>query len=300
MTDSSHSHTPVLISGCGYLGQRLGCHWIEQGRPVHGLVRSAASAEALRSVGIRPWLLDLDDATAPTPEALAAIDGGLLYHLAPPPPRGREDSRSRHLLSLLDGCRPQRVVLVSTSGVYGDCGGDWVDESRPPAPHEDRAWRRLDAERQWQTWCEAAGAELAVLRVAGIYGPGRLPEARLQRGEPVLLESESPWSNRIHIHDLLRVAVAAGRTGAATGLFNVADGCPGTMTDYFNRVADHLGLPRPAQISLQQATEQLSPGMLGYLRESRRLSIRRLREELGVTPELAGLDKGLAACRQPQ
>ena len=137
------------------------------------------------------------------------------------------------------------------------------------------------------------GFPLSILRVPGIYGPDRLPLTRLRRGSPVLNEHESPWSNRIHVDDLARACLAARRC-VTGGTFNIADGNPSTMTDYFNQTADALAIPRPPQISLAQAQRQLSPQMCSYLTESKRLDITRLRHVLGVTPVFTDLRRGLA------
>jgi nucleoside-diphosphate-sugar epimerase len=133
--------------------------------------------------------------------------------------------------------------------------------------------------------------------VAGIYGPGKLPLARLRRGEPTVRESEAPYTNRIHIDDLVRVCLAALARGGDGEVYNVSDGVPGNMTDYFNQVADWAGLPRPPQIPLAEATDRLSAGMLSYLQESRRLDSGKLRRELGVALRYPDLASGLAACR---
>lgn len=284
----------VLIVGCGYLGQRIARREREQGNRVLALVRSAETASALRAQGLEVLQADLDD-----PATLAGLPAGpaIVYYLAPPPPHGRSDPRIAHFLSAIEaGARPARVVLVSTSGVYGDCHGEWVDESRPPRPEADRAHRRVDAETRLRHWAAACGVPYVILRVPGIYGPGRLPVERLVRGLPVLREAESPWSNRVHVDDLARACLAAARRGAAGAVYNVSDGHPSTMTDYFNRVADAVGLPRPPQITLAEAGTRLSEGMRSYLAESKRLDNRRMREELGVEPEYPDLSQGLAAC----
>lgn len=280
----------VLIIGCGALGERVAASLLRVGDKVQALVRKPAHAEALRERGVDAYAIDLDKGVS----ALSGLTSPqVLFHFAPPPPRGVEDSRSRTLLQALpETWRPQRVVLVSTTGVYGDCAGEWVDEQRPPAPKADRARRRLDAEAVWRDWSETHRVPLAILRVAGIYGPDKLPLTRLRSGEPVLMESESPWSNRIHIDDLVSACLAAGERGE--GIYNACDDQPSNMTDYFNQVADAVGLPRPPQISLEEAREQLSAGMLSYLAESKRLSNRRLRGELGVVLRYPGLREGLA------
>jgi nucleoside-diphosphate-sugar epimerase len=136
---------------------------------------------------------------------------------------------------------------------------------------------------------------IVVLRVAGIYGPDRLPVERLSRREPVLREEESPWSNRIHVDDLAQACVAAMRHGRNGAVYNATDGHPSTMTDYFNRVADAVDLPRPPQVSRVDSRTRMSEGMLSYLAESKRLDNRRLREELGVKLQYPDLASGLAA-----
>lgn len=282
-----------IIIGCGYVGRRVAALEQAAGRSVLGVVRSADSAAALAASGIEARTADLDQ-----PESLASLPlaGATVYYLAPPPPRGDSDPRMEGFIGVLRRSGvPDRVVLISTTGVYGDCGGEWVDEQRTPRPQADRARRRLAAEEALRQWAREQRAAVVVLRVPGIYGPGRLPVARLRQGLPVLREAEAPFSNRVHVDDLARACLAAARGGANGAVYNVSDGAPSTMTDYFNRVADAVGLPRPPQISLEQARRELSPGMLSYLAESKRLDTRRMREELGVIPEFGDLDAGLRA-----
>ena len=282
----------VLIVGCGDVGERVGTAWRRRGATVRGLVRTPERAAALRALNIAPCIADLDD-----PQSLRALGTGdaLVYYLAPPPAAGLRDTRMQAFLEALPAdAPPRRVVYISTTGVYGDRAGEWVDEDTPASPGADRARRRLDAETALLEWGRRAGVPVVVLRVAGIYGPGRLPVDRLRRGEPVLRERESGFTNRVHIHDLVRVCVAAGERGDA-GIYNVSDGSPGTMTGYFNAVADALGMPRPPAIPLAEAAGRLSEGMLSYLRESRRIDNRRMREVLGVSPDYPDLASGLAA-----
>lgn len=279
----------VIIFGCGYLGSRLAQAHQAMGDAVSGFVQSQASVKTLAQAGIAAQQLDLD-----LPLALPmSLESSLVYYLIPPPKSGLIDSRSQHLLAQLDG--PARVLLASTTGVYGDCQGDWVDETRPVNPVEPRAHRRLSAELQWQDWADGNQAELVRVRLPGFYGPGRLPKARLEQGLPVLNESESPWSNRIHIQDLVTACLAAMDRGRAGEVYNLSDGNPGTMSEYFNQVADHLGLPRPPQISLVDAAGQLSTGMQGYLRESRRIENTKMLGELGVVLRYPTLAEGLCA-----
>jgi len=285
----------MLIIGCGYMGQRV-IRRLPDPSIITGLLRSSDGAAQLRALGAQALQIDLDqDPLPPLPSAGAAV-----LYLAPPPAQGTTDTRMAHFLAATarDG-EPARIVYVSTTGIYGDCQGQWVDESWPARPNVDRARRRWDAEQQLRAWRERSGGELVILRVAGIYGPGKLPLARLQKGLPMIPEAHAPWTNRIHADDLATVLLAALERGRDGEVYNACDGHPGNMADYFNRVADLAGLPRPPVIGMAEAGQQLSAGLLSYLEESRRLSNRKLIEELGVTLRYPSLDEGLPACFEP-
>ncbi|MES9924505.1 MAG: SDR family oxidoreductase [Candidatus Thiodiazotropha endolucinida] len=283
----------VAIIGCGDIGTRLAQAYSAEGITVTGIVRTQQSIERLEQAGIEAVQIDLDQPFT----AANLIKSQQLFYFAPPPPHGEQDGRVGRLIEqFMEGASPQRVVYLSTSGVYGDCQGAWVDETRPPAPIADRAKRRLDAELRWRAWSERTGRELVILRVAGIYGPGKLPVERLRSGQPMVAEEDAPITNHIHSIDLVRIARSAMQRGVSGEVYNVCDGFPEPMTRYFNRVADFLGLPRPPVISLEEAQQRLSPGMLSYLKESRRLSNRKLLEELGVVLDYPDLEKGLSAC----
>ncbi len=286
--------TDVLIVGCGEIGERVGLLERAVGRHVTGLVRSEASAARLRAAGIQPVTADLD---SPDSWRDLPVRKALIYYFAPPPVKGLMDPRMEAFVSMLDSSgSPSRVVLIGTTGVYGDCAGEWVTEDRPPRPRADRARRRLAAENTLRRWSEKNRVPIVILRVPGIYGRGLLPEKRLRAGEPVLREEESPYSNRIHADDLARVCFIAGHHENPGAIYNVSDGHPTTMTDFFYRVADALGIPRPPAITREQARRQLGGGMLSYLAESRRIDNRRMREELGVEPMYPDLDAGLPSC----
>ena len=283
----------MIIIGCGYIGRQLGARLAAQGVPVTGVVRSADSAALLPPLGIRAVRLELP---GDWPTALDTA-GADVFHLAPPPGEGQEDPLTASLIDAFAAHgQPRRLVYVGTTGIYGDCGGDWVDETRTPRPEADRALRRWDAEQRLRAWSRDTGAGLVILRVAGIYACDRLPLARITSGQPVVSAAEAPWSNRIHAADLVEVCIAAMARAPSGAVYNVCDGHPSTMTDYFLRIADAAGLPPPAQIPLAEAPGKVSAGMLSYLRESRRLSNRRLLEELGVTLRYPTLDSGLADC----
>ncbi len=281
----------IVIIGCGTIGKKVAQRALETGHSFSGLSRSHPSDWLSKNI----HRVDLDSAA--TFPVLEPHD--VLYHFAPPPKKGIVDSRTTQLLAGLSATQviPKRVVLISTTGIYGNCHGDWVDETRPANPQTDRARRRLSAESQWQTFCDQQKIPLLILRVAGIYGPEKLPRARLERGEPVLRNSESPFSNRIHTDDLALLCFTAGQRGKA-GIYNATDGNPTTMTDFFYQVADTLNIKRPSEISMKQAEQQLSKGMLSYLAESKRLSNDKILTELKVRLNYPTLQQGLSAINQ--
>lgn len=284
----------VVVMGCGYIGHRVAALEQSQGNRVMGLARSEKTAQRLQTFDIHPFQGDLDE-----PDSLKnlPINGSLLYYFVPPPSSGVTDQRMQNLVSMLiSRALPERIVLISTTGLYGDCKGDWISEDRPPNPKTERALRRLAAEKTLVPWGQAQNVDTVILRVAGIYGPGRLPEKRLRRGEPVLCEEESPFSNRIHADDLAQACCAAARRGKAGSVYNITDGHPTTMTDYFFRVADLLGLQRPPTVSLEEASQQMGPGMLSYLSESRRIENQKMRKELKVDLRYPDLARGLPSC----
>ena len=281
----------VLIVGCGDIGLRVARILQASSTRVAGLTRSAEGAERLRGFNVEPVMGDLDDA-----ESLAGlpIGGKLVFYLAPPPGGGSVDGRMRRFCAAVAGGElPEKIVYMSTSGVYGDCGGALVTEETPVNAQTSRAQRRVDAETTLLEWGRANKVPVVILRVTGIYGPGRLPLARLQQGHPVLNEKESPPTNRIHADDLAAVCVAAAEKAADGDIFNVSDGQPGTMTGYFNAIADLLELPRPQQVSMEEANQLMNPMMLSYLKEARRMDNRKMIEQLGVVLQYPDLDSGL-------
>jgi len=284
----------MLIIGCGDVGRRLARRALARGEKVTGVVRQESSARTLRDLGAHAAVVDLD-----RPVGAHDIDwhDAQVFYLAPPPTSGTRDPRMTHLLEALPQVPARRLVYISTTGVYGDCAGHWVDESTPPDPQVDRARRRHDAERQLAQWRGAGNGQVVALRVAGIYGPGKLPLERLRRQVPMIAAADAPWTNRIHVDDLVAVCEAAMRHGQDGEVYNVSDGTPGNMRDYFDRVADLYGLPRAPTISLDEARATLSPGMLSYLGESRRLDNRKMLRELQVALRYPDLASGLADCR---
>ncbi|MDH4009050.1 MAG: SDR family oxidoreductase [Desulfuromonadales bacterium] len=288
---NSKSLPEILIVGCGDIGVRVAQLEKRAGRKVSGLVRSEEGAERLRSHGIEPVMGTLDDLASLNALPTA---GKLVCYFAPPTGGGPFDSRMRSFCQAVGaGALPDKVVYMSTSGVYGDCGSEWVTEETPLNPQTSRAQRRVDAETTLQEWGREHSVPIVILRVTGIYGPGRLPLARIQQGHPVLREGDSPPTNRIHADDLAVVCVKAAEKAADGDIFNVSDGQPGTMTQYFNLVSDLLDLPTLPQVDMEEAKRVMNPMMLSYLTESRRMDNRKMIDQLGVILRYPNLEAGL-------
>ena len=238
----------------------------------------------------RRYGFDLD-----RPESLMLEGADALLHCAPPPPSGELDTRTANLLAALEKRRilPARVVYVSTSGVYGDCRGARVDETRPVAPQTARARRRADAERRLALWCRERGGALTVLRAPGIYAADRLPLRRLRAGMPVLSAEDDVYTSHIHADDLAAAAARALEDDAPAGLYNAADDSEIRMGDWMDLVAERFGLARPARLPREQLIGQVPAEVYSFMCESRRLDNRRLKTMLGVKLRYPSVREGL-------
>ena len=255
------------------------------------LARTEAQAGRIALLGATPLRCDLD-----LPATLGVLTGvaDLVLHLAPPGESGERDQRSANLIAALAPRPPERLVYISTSGVYGDCGGARVDEDRPVAPQTVRAARRVDAERALLAWGGHGGVAVSVLRVPGIYAAERLPLAQLKGGAPVLRAEDDVYTNHIHADDLAAICPIALARGVAGRVYNANDDGEIKMGDYFDLVADRASLPRPPRISRAAAEAgAISEGLLSFMRESRRLVNTRIKTELGVTLRYPSVREGV-------
>jgi nucleoside-diphosphate-sugar epimerase len=289
MTSTPSSRISAFIVGFGDMGRRVAALWQTCGGEVAALVRTSRDMAGCCAISG-----DLDHPTTIRGLPSRAI----LFHFVPPPSSGFADTRTAHLLKALEKVPPQRIIYFSTSGVYGDCKGAWIDEFRPVHPGNDRSRRRIDAEQQLIAFAHRHTLPLIILRVPGIYGPNRLPLKRLRRADPVICPDEAPWSNRIHADDLAAITVRAGQDDAPAGIYNISDDQPLSMTEYLYRLADAAGLPRSPCVSLAQARRTFSPQLLEYLKESRRLDNQRMKTMLGIQLRYPTLAAGLASCAE--
>lgn len=275
--------------GCGDIGRRVARLYQNQGIGAIGWVRGADSVALGQAQGIEMRQGDMD---AGSFFPRNAFEGRDIFWFSPPPSSGLVDSRLRRFLLAVQSA-PRRIVLISTTGVYGDSKGAWIDENTPTQPNNERSIRRLDAENALRDWMQQYNGDGVILRVPGIYALDRLPLERLKRGEPVVKAEEAPWTNRIHADDLAMIAKVAMEQAPKGALYNATDGNPSTMTEYFNQVADYAGLPRPPHMSLEEAKQVLSAGMVSYLQESRRIRNDKLLNELGITLQYPNLAAAL-------
>lgn len=278
----------LLIVGCGDVGMRLLPLLRGRFRVFAVTSREERRAE-LRAAGAVPVVADLD-----RPATLARL-GHLaprIVHLAPPRSEGILDHRTRNLAAIL----PERATLVyaSTTGVYGDCGGARIDETQPLRPHNPRAKRRADAERVLRAWARRSHSRLAILRVPGIYAADRLPVERLEKGLPALSPEEDVHTNHIHADDLAAIVLAALFRGGAGRVYHASDDTEMKMGEYFDAVADALKLPRPPRMARDALAAAVSPMMLSFMSESRRLANARMKEELGVRLKYPAVKEFLA------
>ena len=280
----------LLIIGCGDVALRAVKRFLPAWR-IYALTHTPARAEDLRRLGITPLIGDLDH-----PESLSKLAGlaQCVMHFAPPQSSGEIDQRTHTLLAVLDRGEivPQRLVYISTTGVYGNCDGLWVEETRPPHPTTSRAKRRLSAETQLRGWGVRRGVTVSILRVPGIYSSERLPLTRLRNGTPTIIASEDSFTNHIHADDLARVAAAAMYRGKPGRIYNATDDSNIKMGDWFDLLATRFNLPKPRRITRAQAQTEITPSLLSFLNESRRVSNKRLKRELRVRLAFPDVDAG--------
>ena len=287
----------ILIVGSGDVARRA-LPWLVRRFRVFALVRQPEAAAELRALGAVPVAGDLDDRRSL--RRLAGIADAVL-HFAPPPQTGEGDPRMARLLAALAGrsSLPQGVVYISTTGVYGDCAGVRVDETRPCRAQTARGRRRVDAERRLRAFGRRNRVRVALLRAPGIYAADRLPLERLRRGDPVLAADEDVHTNHNHAEDLARIACLALFRAGPGRAYNASDDSGLRMGEYFDAVAERFGLARPPRMARAEIVRHLSPLALSFMSESRRLDNRRLKRELRLHLRYPTVAVGLRAATVP-
>ncbi len=283
----------LLIVGCGDVVRRALPELTRRWR-VYALVREREST--LAALGVTQIVGNLDRPASLT--RLAGLAHAVL-HSAPPPDQGTSDSRTRQLIAALQrGSLPRRLVYISTSGVYGDCAGDRVFETRPLRPQTGRARRRAAAEHMLRGFGAVSGCRVSILRAPGIYAGDRLPLDRLRRGLPVFIAAEDTYTNHIHADDLAGACVAALIRGRPGRIYNACDDSDLAMGAWYDKLADAFGLPRPPRMSRADARAVVPPVVLSFMNESRRLDNGRLKRELKLRLRYPTVDAGIAAAKE--
>ena len=278
--------TRILIVGCGDVGLR-----VAKALPKHIRVLATTSnpdrAPELRTKRITPLEANLD---APTSLQRLAGLASYVLQLAPPPNSGSRDPRSASLLQALQRrSKPAALVYASTTGVYGNCNGEWVDETRTVNPQTDRAKRRVDAENGVRKFGSQSKVRASILRIPGIYAADRKggdPLDRVRQSVPVLVSKDDVYTNHIHANDLAKACIAALYRGKPQRVYNVAEDSDVKTGDYYDALADAAGLPRPPRMTRSEAEATLPAMRLSFLSESRRIKNSRMKRELRVIPSV--------------
>lgn len=288
-TDPTHPDRHLFCFGCGYTARRLARRVIAASGRVSGTRRDQAGAEALAAEGITGHRF-AGDAALPA----SAFDGVTEVLVSIPPGEGGEDGVLRWHGEVLGALPSLRWVgLLSTTGVYGDTGGNWVDEDAPLNPMNERSERRVAAERRWLDWGKASGTAVQVFRLPGIYGPGRSPLDRLRSGSAQRIVKAGQVFNRAHVDDIGTALLLGMDRPTAGPVFNVADDEPAPADEVLEFAATRAGLPAPPAVPFDEA--ELSPMARSFYAENKRVSNRRIRDELGFVPAYPSYREGLTA-----
>ena len=272
--------TTLLSLGHGYSAQALARRLIPQGWRVIGTTRSPSKAEVFRQSGVEPLLLPVDLAPALAEATHLLISAG---------PDAQGDPFLRQHGDAIRAARPDWVGYLSTTGVYGDRQGGWVDETTPPAPTGERGIWRWAAEQEWQ----ATGLPVHYFRLAGIYGPGRGPFEKVRDGTARRIIKPGQIFSRCHVEDIAQVLEASIRQPNPGAVYNVCDDDPAPPEDVLSHAALLLGLPEPPAIPFDQA--EMSPLARSFYGDSKRVRNDRIKAELGVRLIHPDYRAGLAA-----
>lgn len=298
-----------IIVGCGDVGLRIAERLGESN--ILAIVSSEQSCQQLAGQGVKAQAVNLD-AVFDSDLLQTSLDNSArnidLYYLVPPQLLGEVDHRSSAFLQALATIFAQqtvdslRIVLISTTGVYGDHGGEWVTENTLAEPQTDRAKRRLSLEQQWHDFVANTvlsgdvidgKAVMSILRVPGIYSHSRLPRERLEKQTPLVNPDECGYTNRIHADDLAMICTEVMRQQTTTDVYNASDGTPGKISEYLLEAAKVLDIPPPPLISMAEADAAVSAGMLSYLRESRKISNRKLLASFAIELQYPDFRQGI-------
>jgi nucleoside-diphosphate-sugar epimerase len=286
--------TSLVCFGFGYCAEHFVAAFGQKFDRIIGTVRGAERAAILNAYDGRRLLALVFDCTRPAPELSDAIAQADYVLVSAPPGEGGDPVLSVFGGALAQAKQMRAIVYLSTIGVYGDRGGAWVDETTQPHPDSGRGSARLAAERAWLGIGERSGASVAVLRLAGIYGPGQNALEQIVRGKARRVNKPEQIFNRIHVADIAQ-AIDAAFTLGVSGIFNVADDEPSPQGDSIVFAAKLLGVEPPPEIPFAQAAQTMSSMGLSFWQECRRVKNDKLKRELGVRLRYPTYREGLRA-----
>ena len=281
----------IILVGSGYLGGYIINSLLEKNTScqIFELSRTKKNRPAL----IKTISMDLDN----NPLKLQAFAEGIIIYMAPPSIVSLQDCRVKNFLKNLEEVKAKRFIYISTSGVYGDCNGERIDEARKVNPDTDRAKRRVSAETQITKYCKQKNISLIILRVPGIYGKGRLPIDKIKSGEPIIKKEDSKITNLIHVEDLARVVIAAvmSKNLSKHEIINISDGSPTSSTDYYEITGMLLGIKITNYITYTEAENIYTKKRLSFLRESRVLNVDKMFKLFPGCIKYTSLEDGIRA-----
>jgi dTDP-4-dehydrorhamnose reductase len=288
--DAGSGVSRLFAFGLGYSAEALARRLVVQGWDIAGTARDTDKIERLARGGYAMTRFAGEPDNPEVPKLL----GGTTHLLLSIPPRGDSDPVLAHYADAIAKLPSLAWIgYLSTVGVYGDHGGDWIDESTPPSPSNERTRARVDAERAWLAFGEATGCPVQVFRLAGIYGPGRSALDKLMAGTARRIVKPGQVFNRIHVEDIasvLEASIALPRGGA---IYNVADDEAAPPDEVLAYAAELAGLQPPPEVPFEEA--DLSPMARSFYGDSRRVSNTRIKSELRVTLRYPTYREGLAA-----
>ncbi|KAF0675935.1 SDR family oxidoreductase [Profundibacterium mesophilum] len=286
----------LLSIGHGYSARALAARLRAEGWRIIGTTRDPGKAGTLAGEGIEPLIWSAPSGGDPGTGAaeLGAALGEADHVLVSAGPDEEGDPVLRSVAGPLARRAAQLGWLgyLSTTGVYGDHGGGWVDEDTPPGPATRRGALRVAAERQWRDMQDRHGLPLHVFRLAGIYGPGRGPFAKLRSGSARRIIKPGQVFSRIHVDDIAQALAASMAAPAPGAIYNLCDDDPAPPQDVIAHAAELLGLPLPPEVPFE--TAELSPMARSFYAESKRVSNARIKRDLGLRLLFPDYRSGLA------
>lgn len=283
----------ALIIGAGYVAKHL-YKQLKSDSPA-STVYTASRAERFLN-NSQHISIDLDNADSLKKLPIVSNTSLNIFYLTPPKPEGLDDTRIKNFICYINTVQytKLKMVYISTSGVYGNKNGDWVTEETATNPINDRAKRRVSAEQQLLTLsAQNKNIQSLILRVPGIYGPGRLPIEKIKQRGKIISETECGYTNLIHAEDLACICLSAATNGIDKEIYNVSDTQPVKSSYYYKLVAKLAELPTPEEVSFEEALKTFDSKRLSFLRESRRLDVTKMQSQLRPTLAFTNLEKGI-------